>query len=251
MTQPIAEHKLPGDLKADIQNAGGHQQPKDWNSAGEHIENMSAHMKAKEADANYELHKQQATNPNLPVVDRVKSGAQAAGDAIQGGIHRVGEKLEQTGNQASNSMHGIGQDQKWVDTPMDHNLKAKAADANYELHKGQANNPLLPVGDRVQSGAQAAGDAVTGSYHRTAETVKTGGEGATGTSQLAKDVQNRAYQASEHLKVQEADANYELHKNQVTNPNLPVADRLTAGAKLVEDTVQGGVHRVAEAYYKM
>lgn len=240
---PQPEHKLPTSLQAEIQHAGGHQEQKDWNQAGEHVNSVNTQLtdvdpeaKIRQADANYELHKQQAINPELPIVERLKFGAIAATDVIQGTLYRAASELQ-------NPI------QKWVDTPTDHHVKAREADANYEIQKHQATDPNAPITERLLSSAQAAGLIVAAEYHRVAEHLKTDLE-STGPT-LNDQVQAKSHEVSEHAKVQEADASYELHKSQATNPNLPATDRLTAGAKLVEDAVACGVHRVAEAYYKM
>lgn len=81
----------------------------------------------------------------------------------------------------------------------------------------------------------------------------------------ADAVKNKTNAMSENLKAKEADAKYEVQyvhsslnfetnnfsKNQATDSNLPVGDRMAAGAKMAEDTVSGGYHKAAEQYYKM
>jgi len=230
-----SEHnRMPVALQNQIHAAGGHSKPMDWNQAGEHKSMKTRPVFIKEdSSSSYELHKELAADPNLPITERLKHGAQAASEAITDSFSKI-----------------TSPDTKWVDTPAEHHLKAREADANYEIRKQQLSDPNLPLTERIKTGAELAGAAIEGGYHRIAENVMVSAETGSGPT-LNEEVHNKANEVAEHAKVQEADASYELHKNQAINPNLPVAERLTAGAKLIEDTVACGFHRAAEAFYKM
>jgi len=144
---------------------------------------LEHHMKAKSADFSYEANKEMAKNPNLPVGDRLKAGVNAAGDAVTGVAHRAGEEFykptgatlgsisttTQTQDKPGLSSSAFADELRSKAYEFEHHVQAKAADNKFEEHKEKAQDPNLPVGDRLKAGVNAATDAVSGAAHRAGE----------------------------------------------------------------------------------
>jgi len=71
-----------------------------------------------------------------------------------------------------------------------------------------------------------------------------------GTQNIKQGVADKTNEVGENMRAKEANAKYEVHKGQMTDPDQPVGDRMKAGAQAVGDTMEHAGHKVKETYYK-
>jgi hypothetical protein len=169
---------------------------------------LEENTKIKEFDREYEEQKNQAIDPNLPVLDRMVAGTRMTEAAIAGGLHRAAEQYY-AAPPLSETVQGLTEVVKEKTSEIVENIKIKTGEISQNL--------------------------------------RTSGEEAT----LSDQVTAKSNEVLESMKAREADAAFELHKSQATDPNLPVLDRLAAGTHMLEDAVTGSFHRAAGSYYKM
>jgi len=107
-------------------------------------------------------------------------------------------------------------------------VQEKKAAASAEVHKQQAKDANLPVGDRVSAAGQFVGD-------KWDETVHAAKRDANATTEDLKHLANE----------KESAVKASVHKEEAKDPNRPIGDRVSAAGQFVGDKASETYHGVA------
>jgi predicted HD phosphohydrolase len=121
--------------------------------------------------AQFEVNKNIAMNPNLPMSDRAQGAVGAVGNKISETTHEVKKAYHQ--NQAGLTSDVVtGQGLKTGESIIKHAGSAAIEHAQeidqkaqFELNKDIAMNPNLPMGERAQSAVGAVGNKISETTH--------------------------------------------------------------------------------------
>jgi len=225
----------------------------------------------------YKENRNIALNPEMPIVDRAQAAVGAVGNKISETTHAASKVYFQTlsglGTEDRTPLPDRPEDQPAPVNKLKHaGLAAKEHSeeinqkTELEVNKNIALNPEIPIGDRAQAALGAVGNKISAvtheankAYHQSLAGVAP--DVVTSDLPIAESIQKQKSAKLEKVKhIGLAAANhslerdrkelYEVNKEQVLNPDLPVSERAQAALVAIGSKISEKVHESNKIYHQ-
>lgn len=246
------------------------------------INEASEFIQANVAEAAYDFHAAEASDPNTPPGHRIVAKARMEADAMEVAQHKEGQEFHKkmADNRAQlasvemqQGMNSVGDAASKTGQTISQTASDATAAAGETLTnaKNAANEKAKVVSKDIKEGMDNAGAKIAEAANNTkiaaneqakvvSKEIKEGMDNAADTATSYKDalvtemtpdpLATQVNAANEALKERKADVNYSIHKAEAQNPNAPVGDRIAAGANAAGDAIEGVAHKGAKEFYK-
>jgi len=243
------------------------------------------HAQEIDQKAQFEMNKNIAINPNLPMGERAQGAVDAFGNKISETTHEVKKAYHQTqagltsevvtGQGLKEYPSGVVSGQglrEYPSTTVSSNIKLAGIAATehsqevdqklqFEMHKNIAMNPDIPAGERAQGAVEAVGNKMSEKAHEASKVVHQGLSGLTtsistpfttdlNTQEHRVDIKQAGIAAKEHSLEIDQKARFEAHKNVVMNPDIPVGERAQAAVEAVGNLMSEKAHEANKAIHQ-
>jgi len=216
----------------------------------------------------FEMNKNLAQNPDLPLGDRAQGAVDAFGNKISEKAHEAKKAFHQNQAGLTSDVYTSSPEHKspTVDSTIKHAGNAALEQAKeidqrdqYEINKNIAQNPDLPFGERAQGAAGAVGNKITEKTHEAKKAFHQNQAGLTSdvyTSSpehkptISSNIKSAGIAATEHSKEIDQKAQYHLNKEIAKNPDLPMAERTQAALGTIGNKVSEKAHEANKAVHQ-
>jgi len=220
----------------------------------------------------FEVNKNIALNPEIPLGDRTQAALGAVGNKINAATHEANKAYHQ-------SLAGVAPDVVTTDLPIateiqqqksvklekikhvglaatEHSLEIDQKE-QFKTNKNLAVNPNLPAADRVQAGLGAIGNKISETihesnkiYHQNLAGLKSDTDKEEQKLSPSGRIVHAGLAATEHALEIDQKQQYELKNAIANNPDVPVIERTQAALEAVGNKLSEKAHEATKVIHQ-
>jgi len=217
----------------------------------------------------YEMNKNMAQNPDLPMGERAQGALDAFGNKISEKTHEVKKAYHQNQAGLSSDVYTSSPEHKspTVDSTVKHAGSAACQHAKeidqrdqFQLNKNIAQNPDFPLSDRARGAVDAVGNKISEKAHEVNKVYHQNQAGLSSdvytsspehkSPTVDSTIKHAGSAATEHAQEIGQRGQYEVNKDIAQNPDLPFGERAQGAFGAVGNKISEKTHEVKKAYHQ-